>query len=140
MVLTVGLTMLAGPAAYAILGATAPAWAVTALAAGMAGTGTALLGGSSLGDSLKAGLTSAVVAGVGSAAYSGISGGGVNAPYTGPKSYGELFETTQPAAPIEDATSRARFFPFFSKRNHRWQLLLIPLIYRVLQQGVQSNT
>ena len=108
MVLTVGLTMLAGPAAYAILGATAPAWAVTALAAGMAGTGTALLGGSSLGDSLKAGLTSAVVAGVGSAAYSGISGGGVNAPYTGPKSYGELFETTQPAAPIEDATSRAR--------------------------------
>jgi hypothetical protein len=46
--------------------------------------------------------------GVGSAAYSGISGGGVNAPYTGPKSYGELFETTQPAAPIEDATSRAR--------------------------------
>ena len=107
MVLTVGLTMLAGPAAYAILGATAPAWAVTALAAGMAGTGTALLGGSSLGDSLKAGLTSAVVAGVGSAAYSGISGGGVNAPYTGPKSYGELFETTQPAAPIEDATSRA---------------------------------
>jgi hypothetical protein len=108
MVLTVGLTMLAGPAAYAILGATAPAWAVTALAAGMAGTGTALLAGSSLGDSLKAGLTSAVVAGVGSAAYSGISGGGVNAPYTGPKSYDELFKTTQPAAPIEDATSRAR--------------------------------
>lgn len=99
IVTTIALTALAGPAASAILGPSAPAWAVTALSAGLGGMGASLLGGNSFKDSLKSGLTSAVVAGVGSAAYSGVTGTGVNAPYAGPKTYGELFGTA-PQAPI----------------------------------------
>lgn len=93
IVATIGLTMLAGPAAAAMLGSTAPAWAVTALAAGMGGAGVTLLAGGNLKDALKSGLTSAVVAGVGSGITQGF-----DATYAGPTTYGELFGTT-PAGP-----------------------------------------
>lgn len=93
IVATIGLTMLAGPAASALLGATAPAWAVTALAAGMGGAGVTLLGGGNLKDALKSGLTSAVVAGVTSGVVQGF-----DATYAGPTTYGELFGTTPSSA------------------------------------------
>jgi hypothetical protein len=92
VVLTVALGAFLGPAAAGFLGVSSVA-GVAAISAGIGAFGSGMLAGDSFKDSLRSGVKAAALAGIGTAAYGGVTGTDVlsKGTYTGPKTLGDTY-------------------------------------------------
>jgi hypothetical protein len=93
IVLTVALGAFLGPAAASFLNVTSVA-GVAAVSAGIGSFSASIAAGDKFKDALRAGVTSAAVAGLGTAAYGGFTGTDVTSAgtYTGPTTLGETYD------------------------------------------------
>jgi hypothetical protein len=93
VVLTIALGAFLGPAAASFLSVSSVA-GVAAVSAGIGAFGASIAAGDKFKDALRAGVTSAALAGIGTAAYGGVTGTDVTSAgtYTGPKTLGETYD------------------------------------------------